>query len=140
MKPTKIHYTARATSTGGRKGHTESDDHIVSHIVAVPVEMGGAGGATNPEQLFAAGYAACFGSAIELVARHNKTPIGMVTVTAEIGIGPAGPGFALAATLTAKIADVDRAIADDLVARAHEVCPYSNATRGNIDVVVRVAQ
>ena len=140
MKPTKILYTARATSTAGRKGHTETDDHLVSHDLAVPIEMGGAGGATNPEQLFAAGYAACFGSAIEFVARHSKTHIGLVTVSAEIGIGPAGPGFGLAATITAKIADVDRAVAENLVAQAHQVCPYSNATRGNIDVIVRAAE
>ncbi len=138
MKPTKIFYTAHATSTGGRSGHTETDDGLVAHDLATPKEMGGPGGATNPEQLFAAGYAACFGSSIEFVARQAKIAIGGVTVKADVGIGPAGSGFGLAVTLTASIAGVDRAAAEELVAHAHEVCPYSNATRGNIDVAVLV--
>lgn len=138
MKPSKILYTAHAISTGGRSGHTQSDDGLVSHKLATPKEMGGPGGGTNPEQLFAAGYAACFGSSIEYVARQNKITIGDVTVKSDVGIGPAGSGFGLAVTLVARISGVERAVAEDLVAKAHEVCPYSNATRGNIDVAVSV--
>jgi len=113
MKPSKILYTAHATSTGGP------------------------GGGTNPQQLFTAGYAACFGSSIEFVTRQQKIDIGSVTVSADVGIGPSGSGFGLQVALLAKISGVDRATGEGLIARAHEVCPYSNATRGNIDVTIR---
>ncbi len=131
-------YTAVATATGdGRNGHTATSDNLVSHPLAVPVEMGGPGGATNPEQLFAAGYAACFHSALTMVARTRKTAIEDSAVTAEVGIGQLDSGgFGLTVALHAEIGGVDQATADELVAAAHEVCPYSNATRGNVDVTV----
>ena len=131
-------YTAVATATGdGRNGHTATSDNLVSHDLAVPVEMGGPGGATNPEQLFAAGYAACFHSALKMVARTRKTAIEDSAVTAEVGIGQLDSGgFGLTVALHAEIGGVDQATADELVAAAHEVCPYSNATRGNVDVTV----
>ena len=131
-------YTAVATATGdGRNGHTATSDNLVSHDLAVPVEMGGPGGATNPEQLFAAGYAACFHSALTMVARTRKTAIEDSAVTAEVGIGQLDSGgFGLTVALHAEIGGVDQATADELVAAAHEVCPYSNATRGNVGVTV----
>ncbi len=131
-------YTAVATATGdGRNGHTATSDNLVSHDLAVPVEMGGPGGATNPEQLFAAGYAACFHSALKMVARTRKTAIEDSAVTAEVGIGQLDSGgFGLTVALHAEIGGVDQATADELVAAAHEVCPYSNATRGNVGVTV----
>jgi osmotically inducible protein OsmC len=132
-------YTASATATGdGRNGHTRSSDGVIDIDLAIPKEMGGAGGAlSNPEQLFAAGYAACFHSALKLVAQQKKIAIADTAVTADVGIGPndAG-GFGLTVALSVEIAGVDQAVADDLVAAAHQVCPYSNATRGNIDVTV----
>jgi osmotically inducible protein OsmC len=132
-------YTASATATGeGRNGHTRSSDGVLDLALAVPKEMGGAGGAlTNPEQLFAAGYAACFHGALKLVAQQKKIAISDTAVTADVGIGPndAG-GFGLTVAISVEIAGVDQAVADDLVATAHQVCPYSNATRGNIEVTV----
>lgn len=134
-------YVARATSTGaGRQGHVRSDDGIIDYDLAMPKEMGGPGGAgTNPEQLFAAGYAACFHNALLRMARMAKVRIPGSSVSAEVGIGRAGEGFGLAVTLIVDIPDVEHDVAADLVAAAHRVCPYSNATRGNIDVEVKVA-
>jgi Ohr subfamily peroxiredoxin len=131
-------YTAVATATGdGRNGHTRSSDGLVDLDLATPVEMGGAGGATNPEQLFAAGYAACFLSALKLVARQHKAPISDVGVTAEVGIGPDDKGgFGLEIALHVELGGVDQAAADQLVEAAHQVCPYSNATRGNVPVTL----
>ncbi|NKX91889.1 organic hydroperoxide resistance protein [Sanguibacter hominis ATCC BAA-789] len=131
-------YTAVATATGdGRNGRTATSDNLVAHDLAVPVEMGGPGGATNPEQLFAAGYAACFHSALKMVARTRKIAIEDSAVTAEVGIGQLDSGgFGLTVALHAEIGGVDQSTADELVAAAHEVCPYSNATRGNVDVTV----
>jgi len=131
-------YTASATATGeGRNGHSRSSDGIVDVDLATPVEMGGPGGATNPEQLFAAGYAACFLSALKLIARREKLPIADAAVTADISLNPnAAGGFGLAAELHVEMSGVDQAVADDLVAKAHRVCPYSNATRGNIEVML----
>lgn len=131
-------YTASATATGqGRNGHSRSSDGIVDVDLATPVEMGGPGGATNPEQLFAAGYAACFLSALKLIARREKLPIADTAVTADISLNPNGAGgFGLAAALHVEMSGVDQVTADDLVARAHRVCPYSNATRGNIEVAL----
>jgi osmotically inducible protein OsmC len=131
-------YTAVATATGeGRNGHSRSSDGLVDVDLAIPKEMGGAGGATNPEQLFAAGYAACFHSALKLVAQQQKAAITDSAVTAEVGIGPndAG-GFGLEVALHVELGGVDQATADALVEAAHQVCPYSNATRGNIPVTV----
>lgn len=131
-------YTASATATGdGRNGHARSSDGLIDQELATPVEMGGAGGATNPEQLFAAGYAACFLSALKGVARKEKAPIADAAVTADVGIGPndAG-GFGLTVALHVEMSGVDGATAQKLADAAHQVCPYSNATRGNIDVTV----
>ena len=131
-------YTASATASGeGRNGHSRSSDGIVDVDLATPVEMGGPGGATNPEQLFAAGYAACFLSALKLIARRLKLRVADAAVTADISLNPNGAGgFVLAAALHVEMSGVDQATADDLVAKAHQVCPYSNATRGNIEVAL----
>ena len=133
-------YTAVATATGeGRNGHTRTDDGGIDLDLAVPVEMGGPGGGANPEQLFAAGYAACFHSALKLVARKQKAAFTDSAVTAEVGIGPdeAG-GFGLEVTLRVELGGIDEAAAEQLVEAAHQVCPYSNATRGNIPVTLEV--
>ena len=131
-------YTAAALSSGdGRNGHVRSSDGFLDLDLAVPNEMSGAGGATNPEQLFAAGYAACFHSAVKGVARRRKLTLTDSSVAAEVGIGPreAG-GFGLTVALHVELGGVDQATADELVAEAHQMCPYSNATRGNIDVAL----
>lgn len=134
----KILYTASATATGeGRDGKVRSSDGRLDLELATPVELGGAGGATNPEQLFAAGYAACFHNALRRVARTAQSDVEGSQVTAEVGIGPTGRGtFGLAVTLRIALPLVDREVAEKLVERAHEVCPYSNATRGNIEVAL----
>jgi Ohr subfamily peroxiredoxin len=136
----KTLYTATVTATGGRDGRVLSDDSTLELALATPKGLGGPGGAgTNPEQLFAAGYAACFGSAIAHLARLQKIQTGPVEVTAKVSIGPTNGVFGLAATLSVKIPELERAQAEALVKAAHEVCPYSNATRGNIVVDVAVA-
>ena len=134
----KVLYTAQATATGeGRNGHGRTSDGLLDVDFASPKEMGGAGGATNPEQLFAVGYAACFHSALKLVAGRSKAKISDTAVTAEVSINPVdGGGFQLAVALHAEIGGVDQETADSLVEQAHQVCPYSNATRGNIEVTV----
>jgi len=131
-------YTASATATGeGRNGHSRTSDGIIDVELATPVEMGGPGGATNPEQLFATGYAACLLSALKLVARRAKVDIADTAVTVDIGLNRNGSGgFVLSADLHVKMSGVDQATADDLVATAHQVCPSSNATRGNIEVTL----
>ncbi|MEH1011506.1 organic hydroperoxide resistance protein [Micromonospora sp. CPCC 206060] len=136
----QVLYTAAAHATGdGRDGHVQTSDGTLDVDLAIPKEMGGAGGALNPEQLFAAGYAACFHSALRLVARRAKADVTGSTVDAEVGIGPNGSGgFGLTVALAVELPAVDRAVAEDLVAQAHQVCPYSNATRGNIDVTLTV--
>ena len=137
--PDTVLYTAAATSTGdGRSGHVVSSDHRLDLDLAPPVEMGGSGNGTNPEQLFAAGYAACFHSALRLVARRAGVDPGQSTVTAEIGIGPEGEVYGLVATLVIHIPDLDREQTRELAEAAHQVCPYSRATRGNISVELRV--
>ena len=136
----KVLYTAAAMSSGdGRNGHVRSYDGLLDFDPAIPKEMGGAGDATNPEQLFAAGYSACFHSALKLVARQRKVDIADSAVSAEVGIGQndAG-GFGLTVALHVELSGVDQATADQLAEAAHEVCPYSNATRGNIPVTVDV--
>jgi len=137
--PDKVLYTASATSTGdGRNGHVVSSDHRLDFDLAPPVEMGGSGNGTNPEQLFAAGYAACFHSALRLVARRAQVDPGESTVTAEIGIGPEGDAYDLVATLVISIPGLDREQTREIAEAAHQVCPYSRATRGNISVELRV--
>jgi lipoyl-dependent peroxiredoxin len=137
----KTLYTAEAVVTGeGRDGHARSSDGVLDFDLAVPTEMGGSGGATNPEQLFAAGYAACFHSALRTIARREKADLGESTITAQVGIGPnENCGFSLTVKLVVDLPDFERAEAERLVEAAHQVCPYSNATRGNIDVVLEVA-
>ncbi|MCJ8503634.1 organic hydroperoxide resistance protein [Kocuria flava] len=135
-------YTAEALATGaGRDGRTRTTDGRIDLGLAVPREMGGSGEGANPEQLFAAGYAACFHSALQLVARQEKVALGDSSVGARVGIGGNGSGgFGLEVTLEVVVPDLDPATARMLADRAHEVCPYSNATRGNIDVAVEVVQ
>ncbi|MFE9855457.1 organic hydroperoxide resistance protein [Streptomyces sp. NPDC005780] len=128
-------YTAVATATHGRDGRAVSSDGKLDLQLAIPVEMGGNGEGTNPEQLFAAGYAACFASALGLVGRQAKVDVTDAAVTGEVGIGKQGEGFGLAVTLRVELpSSVDEATGRKLVEQAHQVCPYSNATRGNIPV------
>jgi Ohr subfamily peroxiredoxin len=137
-KLNKLLYTAQATATGGRDGHVRSSDGILDVDVRTPQDLGGPGGATNPEQLFAAGYAACFQSALLLVARRQKVDTGDSTVTAQVSLGTAGSGaFNIAVVLEVSIPGVDAERAQKLIEAAHAVCPYSNATRGNVDVELR---
>ncbi len=134
-----ILYTAHATATGGRNGHTASSDGIVAVDLSVPKAMGGPGkpGTTTPEDLFAAGYAACFGSAAEFVAKQQKLPVKSISVTAAVGIGARSEGgFGLKVDLTATVTGLAQAEAEKLIATAHQVCPYSNATRGNVEVTL----
>jgi lipoyl-dependent peroxiredoxin len=138
----KIVYTTEATATGGRDGAAETKDGAFKVKLAVPTEMGGQGGGNNPEQLFAAGYSACFLGALKFVAGKAKAKIpDDATVTAKVGIGPRddGAGFGLDVDLTVSLPGIDRAEAEELVRQAHVVCPYSHATRGNIDVRLAVA-
>ncbi|ELH0896200.1 organic hydroperoxide resistance protein [Vibrio fluvialis] len=129
-------YTTKATALAGRNGKVSTDDGLLSLELSYPKEMGGTGAATNPEQLFAAGYSACFSNAILHVAREAKVALKSAPVTAEVGIGPnAIGGFALTVNLEATL-DLPEAQAVELVKTAHQVCPYSNATRGNIAVGV----
>lgn len=129
-------YTAEATATGeGRNGRARTDDGQLDLNLAVPRELGGAGGATNPEQLFAAGYAACFHSALKTVARLTKVQLPETSVTARVGLGKLdNGGYGLTVGLAVHLPGLDEAAAADLVAKAHQTCPYSNATRGNVDV------
>ena len=138
----RVLYTATATATGeGRSGHVRSSDGVLDLDLAVPTELGGPGGALpNPEELFAAGYAACFHSALKTVARREKLTLTDTAVTVDVGIGPNGQGgYGLTATIAAQLPGLDETAARDLLAAAHQVCPYSNATRGNIDVQITLA-
>jgi Ohr subfamily peroxiredoxin len=140
----KALYTARATSTGGRTGTSSTPDGKLQLTLSTPKELGGDGGAgTNPEQLFAAGYSACFIGAIKAVAGRQKIKVpDDVSITAEVAIGPMSGkegAFGIQVAMSVSIPGMDRAQAEKLVADAHEVCPYSNATRGNIDVNLTVA-
>lgn len=136
----KVLYTARATSTGGRAGTSETPDGTLKLTLSTPKELGGAGGpGTNPEQLFAAGYSACFIGALKAVAARQKLALpAEVSITADVGIGAIPAGFGIQVAMAISIPGVDRAAAEALVAAAHQVCPYSNATRGNIDVTLTV--
>jgi lipoyl-dependent peroxiredoxin len=134
-------YTTSAVATGdGRNGHVATIDGLLDTAVRTPKELGGMGEATNPEQLFAAGYAACFHSALKLVAAKAKADTTDSEVVADVSLGalPNG-GFGLAAHLEISLPQVDRETAEALVDRAHQVCPYSNATRGNMQVTLSVA-
>lgn len=139
----KALYTATATSTGGRTGSTASSDGRIQLQLSTPKELGGDGGpGTNPEQLFASGYSACFIGALKAVAARQKIALpAEVTITADVGIGPmtGKPGaFGISVKMAVSIPGLDRSAAEALVATAHEVCPYSNATRGNVDVALTV--
>ncbi|PUZ21211.1 peroxiredoxin, Ohr subfamily [Chitinophaga costaii] len=134
-------YTAKATVTGGRNGHVTTPNGILDVDVRMPKELGGpAGNYPNPELFFAAGYAACFDSALSMVIRNEKiSGVGINNTTAEVSIGKdTDGGFGLSVVLTVEIPGVDKAVAEDLAHKAHQVCPYSKATRNNIDVQVIV--
>ena len=133
-------YTAEATAWGGREGRAASSDGVLDVQLAIPKALGGPGGdKTNPEQLFAAGYAACFHSALKLVAAGQKVDVSESAITARVGIGAndAG-GFGLEVELEAELPGVEPDVAKALVDKAHEVCPYSNATRGNVEVTLTI--
>jgi lipoyl-dependent peroxiredoxin len=135
----KILYTAHATSTGGRDGKSRTDDGKLDVKLAPPTEMGGNGEGTNPEQLFAAGYSACFLGAMKFVAGQQKISLPSTTsIAADVGIGPIPAGFGIQVAMAISIPGMAREDAEKLVAAAHGVCPYSNATRGNIDVTLTV--
>ena len=136
----KVLYTAHATSTGGREGTSKSSDGVLELNLTVPKELGGNGArGTNPEQLFAAGYSACFIGALKFVAGQKKIALPADTsIDASVGIGPIPAGFGIQVALAVHIPGMDKAQAEKLVQAAHGVCPYSNATRGNIEVELSV--
>lgn len=140
MSLEKVVYTAKAKATGGRDGRATSSDNVLDVKLGVPKEMGGAGGeATNPEQLFAAGYSACFLGAMKFVAGRDKIAMPKEAwIEGEVGIGPIPTGFGIEATLNIHLPEMDAAEAQKLVDAVHIVCPYSNATRGNIDVTLNI--
>lgn len=140
IQPVDVKYTAVATAEGGRDGRVATENGSLDVVVNPPKELGGSGAGTNPEELFAAGYSACFQSALGVVARKEKADVTGSTVTAKVGIGstPEG-GFGLTVELLASIPNVDASTAADLLEKAHQLCPYSNATRGNIAVTLGVA-
>ena len=140
MTPDKILYTAHATATGGRDGRAVSSDNVLNVTLTTPRELGGAGGVgTNPEQLFAAGYSACFIGALKFVAGKQKVALPADTsITGNVGIGPIATGFALKVQLDIKVPGLPKEQVQTLVEAAHQVCPYSNATRGNVEVTLNV--
>jgi Ohr subfamily peroxiredoxin len=141
MKLEKVLYTAHATSTGGRAGTSKSSDGVLDLTLTTPKELGGNGAVgTNPEQLFAAGYSACFIGAMKHVAMMQKIALPADTsIKADVGIGPIPAGFGIQVAMAVTIPGMERGAAEKLVAAAHQVCPYSNATRGNIEVTLTVA-
>ncbi|TEW53768.1 organic hydroperoxide resistance protein [Psychromonas sp. RZ22] len=136
----EVAYTAKATATGGREGVAKSDDSRLDVNLSTPKGLGGDDGqGTNPEQLFAAGYAACFIGAIKFVAGAEKIKLPAdVYINSEVAVGPIEGGFGIAVKLAVSLGDMDKASAEALVEKAHQVCPYSNATRGNISVELSV--
>jgi osmotically inducible protein OsmC len=129
-------YSTEARAVGGRAGHVQTSDGLLSLDLALPKELGGKGGATNPEQLFAAGYAACFESAMRFIAGKQKLPL-QDAVTANVSLHPNGQGgFLLGVALAAETKGLDQAAAEALVSAAHLICPYSNAIKGNVDVAL----
>ncbi|MDE2585695.1 MAG: organic hydroperoxide resistance protein [Betaproteobacteria bacterium] len=136
----KVLYTAKTHTTSGRDGRSVSDDGVLDVQLTPPKSMGGSGSATNPEQLFAAGYSACFLSAIKFVAGQKKVAVpANASIDAAVDLGPIQQGFGLRVEMTIDLPGMERGQAQDLVNAAHQVCPYSNATRGNIEVVLTVA-
>ncbi|ERK07339.1 Organic hydroperoxide resistance protein [Serratia fonticola AU-P3(3)] len=140
MSIEKVVYRAHAKATGGRDGRATSSDGVLDVKLGVPKEMGGAGGeVTNPEQLFAAGYSACFLGALKFVASKEKVKIpAEAFIEGTVGIGEIPNGFGIEVQLDISLPGVERSVAEDLVKKAHVVCPYSNATRGNIDVTLNI--
>jgi Ohr subfamily peroxiredoxin len=141
MKLDKTLYTAHATSTGGREGTSKSSDGVLDLRLTTPKELGGNGAVgTNPEQLFAAGYSACFIGAMKVAAGQHKVALPADTsITANVGIGPIPQGFGIEVAMTITVPGVDRAVAQKIVDTAHQICPYSNATRGNVEVTLTLA-
>ena len=141
MSIENVLYRAHAQATGGRDGRAVTSDNVLDVKLTTPKELGGAGGTgTNPEQLFAAGYSACFLGAMKFVAAQQKITLPADTrIEGSVGIGPILAGFGIEVALTVTVPGVERTAVEALVAKAHEVCPYSNATRGNIDVTLTVA-
>ncbi len=130
-------YSTEARAVGGRAGHVRTNDGLLSVDLAMPKELGGKGGATNPEQLFAAGYAACFESAMRFIAGKQKLPLEDAAVTANVSLHPNGQGgFALGVSLSAETKGLDQAATEALVSAAHQICPYSNAIKGNVEVAL----
>ena len=140
MSLDKVLYTAHATVTGGRDGRAISSDNVLDVKLTTPRELGGAGGdGTNPEQLFAAGYSACFIGALKVVASREKIAFPAdASIEGNVGIGPVGQAFGIQAELKISLPGLSREQAEALVEKAHQVCPYSNATRGNIDVTLTI--
>ena len=139
--PDTIIYTAAATTVGGRRGgHARSSDGLLEVDLNAPKELGGPGTGTNPEQLFAAGYSACFNSAFVGVAKQAGVKADEAHVTAKVGFGPAGQGYALTVDLEVSVAGLDLAQVQELAEKAHQVCPYSNAIRGNVPTTVTAVQ
>lgn len=136
--PEKIVYTARATASGGRKGHVKTDDGKLDLQLTAPKETGGPGTGTNPEQLFASGYSACFQGALGLVAKKQDIDTSDSLVTAEVGFGPEGESFGIAVEMKVAIPGLQLDKVQELADAAHQVCPYSKATRGNINVTLTV--
>lgn len=142
QKLDKVLYTATATATGGRDGKAETSNGSFKTNLTTPKELGGNGApGANPEQLFAAGYSACFVGALKVIAMKEKVKLpSEVSITGHVGIGPIPAGFGIQAELVISIPGIDRATAEQLVEKAHQVCPYSNATRGNIEVKLTIAE
>lgn len=139
MSIEKVMYRAHVSSTGGRDGRAVSDDGLLDVKLGLPKEMGGLGGATNPEQLFGAGYSACFLGALKAVGAKEKVKIPTdAKIEATVGIGEIPGGYGLEVQLDITLPGIERSEAEALVEKAHHVCPYSNATRGNIDVTLNV--
>ncbi|AUG99309.1 organic hydroperoxide resistance protein [Pectobacteriaceae bacterium CE70] len=140
MSIEKVLYVAHAQATGGRDGRAVSSDNQLDVKLTTPRELGGAGGeGTNPEQLFAAGYSACFLGALKFVSAREKVVLpAETTISGNVGIGAIPTGFGIEVELKISLPGLDRAVAEDLVQKAHIVCPYSNATRGNIDVTLSI--
>jgi lipoyl-dependent peroxiredoxin len=139
QKLEKVLYEAEATSTGGRDGSSKTPDGRLYLGLQPPKEMGGNGNGVNPEQLFAAGYSACFIGAMKFVAGQKKISLPAdLSINAKVGIGPIPNGFGINATLNISIPGMDKQAAHELVEAAHQVCPYSNATRGNIEVTLNI--
>ncbi|MFJ8493580.1 organic hydroperoxide resistance protein [Streptomyces sp. NPDC094038] len=136
IQQSDVLYTAVATAENGRDGRVATDDGRLDVVVSPPKELGGSGAGTNPEQLFAAGYSACFQGALGVVARQAGIDVSGSRVTAKVGLGKNEDGFGLIVEISAEIPGVDEGVARDLVERAHGVCPYSKATRGNIGVTL----